>query len=404
MRERTSNIARTNPTYRVAVSGLFFLQGLCFASWASRIPTIQASLHLSHTALGALLLALPVGSLLGLPLAGALVTRFGSRRVVSWALVLYAALLLCIGAATTVPALLAVLVGFGLVGNTANIAMNTQAVGVEARYRRPIMASFHGLWSLAGFTAAGIGTYMIGNDIRPLAHFAGVAAFILVGLAACLARLLPNEERPSGPQKLFTWPGKPLLRLGLLAFCCMLAEGCMFDWSGIYFERVVQAPAAWVGAGYTAFMATMATGRFLADGVAQRLGFSRTVQLSGALITAGLLLSVTVPDLPYAIAGFLLVGFGVSSVVPLVFSEAGRTATGAPGIALAAVSSIAFFGFLSGPPLIGFIGGLFGLRVSFAGIAAVGLLVLLLARTYRPAEKQRAQPKTVTHEPEATLS
>ncbi|RYY99020.1 MAG: MFS transporter [Chitinophagaceae bacterium] len=396
--------ARTNRAHRVAVSGLFFLQGLCFASWAARIPTIQTALGLSHGALGGVLLALPVGSLLGLPLAGALVTRLGSRRVVSAALVLYSALLLCIGLVTTVPQLLAVLVGFGLVGNTANIAMNTQAVAVEARYGRPIMASFHGLWSLAGFTAAGIGAYMIGNDIQPLAHFSMIAAFLLAGLAACASRLLPNEERRAEKAKLFTLPDRPLLRLGVLAFCCMLAEGCMFDWSGIYFQKVVDAPAKWVGAGYTAFMLTMATGRFLADGVSHRLGFARTVQLSGALITAGLLLSVLVPELPFAIAGFLIVGFGVSSVVPLVFSEAGRTATGAPGIALAAVSSIAFLGFLSGPPLIGFIGGLLSLRVSFALIAAVGLVVVLLARSHRPAGGGRPVPKTVTNESEVSLS
>lgn len=378
MAEITLSIDHQRRAYRLAVGTLFFLQGLCFATWASRIPSITQTLHLSDAVLGVVLFALPIGSMAALPFAGWMVTRWGSKRVATNSLLLYSLLLLAIGLSNSIALLVASLVLFGMAGNTANIAINTQAVGVEARYGRNIMASFHGLWSLAGFTAAGIGTYMIGRSVLPFNHFLLVTGAILAGVAAAFQYLLPNEEKGPGKQPLFVKPDSALLRLGIIAFCCMICEGAMFDWSGIYFQRVVEADRDWIGAGYTAFMSTMAAGRFLADGVVARIGFRKTIVLSGVLITAGLLLAVLFPSLPAAITGFFIVGFGVSSVVPLVYSEAGKSRRVSPGMALAAVSSIGFIGFLIGPPLIGVVAGLFGLRLSFGIIALIGLGVALM--------------------------
>lgn len=364
--------------YRIAVGCLFFLQGLCFATWASRIPSITQQLHLSEASLGLVLFALPIGSMAALPFAGWLVTRWGSKRVATNAVLLYATLLLLIGMANSIALLVSVLVLFGMTGNVANIAINTQAVGVEAKYSRNIMASFHGLWSLAGFTAAGIGTFMMGKAVLPFHHFLLVTALLGAGVAASFQYLLPNEERSTEPTPLLVKPDGTLLKLGLIAFCCMICEGAMFDWSGIYFQNVVRAEKDWIGAGYTAFMCTMAAGRFVADWVVARIGFTRTIVLSGCLIASGLLLAVAFPSLVSAIAGFLIVGFGVSSVVPLVYSQAGRSKKVSPGIALAAVSSVGFLGFLIGPPLIGLVAGLFGLRISFLGVALMGILVALM--------------------------
>ena len=176
MPELSLSLERTKKAYRIAVGCLFFLQGLCFSSWTSRIPSIQQSLQLSNAALGAVLLALPIGSLVGLPFSGWLVTRFGSKRIATNALLLYSFLLILIGTAHTVPLLVASLVLFGMAGNISNIAINTQAVGVEAKYGRNIMASFHGMWSVAGFTGAGIGGLMMGQGLIPFHHFIIITA------------------------------------------------------------------------------------------------------------------------------------------------------------------------------------------------------------------------------------
>lgn len=379
MSELVLPYVQSNRIYRIAVSCLFFMQGVCFASWTSRIPTIQEALQLSDAGLGLVLLSLPAGSLVALPFSGWLVSRYGSKRVSANALILYSLLLVLIGFVQSVWSLVAVLVLYGMAGNTSNIAINTQAVGVEARYGRNIMASFHGLWSLAGFMAGGIGSLMIGKQILPGPHFVIMASLIVLLMAVVFKYMLPDEAKPQEKQRIFVKPDRPLLLLGVISFCCMICEGAMFDWSGIYFQKVVGAEAGWIGAGFTAFMCTMAAGRFVADRVAHRVGFKKTIQLSGILIAGGLMISVLFPFLLSAIIGFLLVGFGVSSVVPLVYSEAGKSKTMTPGMALAAVSSIGFLGFLIGPPLIGLVAGVSGLQTSFVIIAVMGLTVALIA-------------------------
>ncbi|MDB5251542.1 MAG: transporter [Flaviaesturariibacter sp.] len=317
--------------------------------------------------------------MLALLVAARLVNRYGSRIIAFLSLLLYSVLLACLGFAGNVFSLVVLLVLFGIAGNVANIAINTQSVAVEARYGRPIMASFHGLWSLAGFTAAGIATLLLGRGVPTAAHFTGIGSLVAVAAVLTYPKLVRDNRQTSGQRKRFTLPDATLLRLGALAFCCLICEGAMFDWSGVYFQKIVHAERAWVGAGYTAFMSTMAGGRFVADWLTARAGFTRTLRISGLLIASGLALAVAFPTVPVSIAGFLLVGFGVSSVVPLVYSRAGRSTTVSPGSAIAIVTSIGFMGFLVGPPLVGLLAGLFSLRVSIAVVALVGVVIASVA-------------------------
>lgn len=370
-------------SYRIAVSSLFFLSGLCFSSWASRIPSIQQHLKLSNAGLGSVLFALPVGLMVSLPLAGWLVARYGSRIIVIGAALFYTCTLPLIGIAQESWQLIAVLFIFGLGGNLLNIAMNTQGVGVEAIYGRSILASFHGIWSLAGFTGAAVGTFMISQHVLPNFHFLLISGISLLILLCSWSFTLTTDINTNGEQPIFAKPDKSLLNLGIIAFCCMICEGTMFDWSGVYFQKVVQAKAAWIGAGYTAFMSTMAAGRFVADRLVTRFGIKRILQISGIVITAGLLVAIIFPYIPTAIAGFILVGAGVSSVVPLVYSAAGKSKKVSPGVALAAVSTIGYLGFLMGPPIIGFIAEASSLRVSFVLIALLGLTTSVVASKTR---------------------
>jgi MFS family permease len=158
----------------------------------------------------------------------------------------------------------------------------------------------------------------------------------------------------------------------------MASEGAMFDWSGVYFKDVVKAPSSLVILGYTSFMIMMASGRFVADGLAARFGRKHLLQVSGVLISSGLFLSVFFPYIATSTIAFMMVGLGVSSIVPSVYSAAGKHPTIAPGIALATVSSVSFLGFLMGPPLIGYISAAAGLRYSFAVIGVFGICITLI--------------------------
>lgn len=371
--------------HRLAIGAFFFVQGLCFSSWASRIPSIQQELGMSEAALGSVLLALPAGLMLSLPISGWLVAKVGSQRVVIIAAILYTLSLLSLGLVESIFQLVMCLFVFGLIGNVMNISVNTQAVGVEALYKKSIMASFHGLWSLAGFTGAAVGTFMIGSDIGLFQHYIYITLFVLLTALLSFRYTLEEDANKKKGAPIFAKPDKALLILGIIAFCSMLCEGAMFDWSGVYFRKVVKADPAWVGAGFTAFMSTMAAGRFIADWFTSRYGIKRVLQLSGVLISLGLGVAVALPALQTAIIGFLLVGVGVSSVVPLVYSAAGKSKVLSPGVALAAVSTIGFLGFLIGPPLIGIVAGFSSLQVSFSIIALMGLLIVALAGKVVPS-------------------
>ncbi|HEX2535857.1 MAG TPA: MFS transporter [Chitinophagaceae bacterium] len=365
--------------YRIAVAALFFIQGVSFASWTSRIPTVLDKMHLTEAELGSLLFLLPIGSLLCLPIAGWLIHRFQSYRVALTALLLNGCALLAIGFSVTEGQLMASLLAYGFVSNLANISINTQAVGVEAIYGRSVMATFHGMWSLAGFVAAAIGQAMIRNSVPMSLHYTVMLVVMALSVGIASRYLLRADPPVSGKQPVFPLPDKPLLRLGFIAFCAMMCEGTMFDWSGVYFKNVIRAAPEWIGAGFTAFMCTMALGRFFADRFTDRFGRQRLLQGSGLLVAFGLLLSVVFPYILPALLGFMLVGFGVSSIVPLIYGAAGQSKTLAPGLALAAVSSVGFIGFLAGPPIIGWVASWFSLRISFLLITVMALCVTALA-------------------------
>lgn len=364
---------------RAALSLIFFGYGLCFASWASRIPTIQQLLNLSESELGGVLFALPVGALISLPLSGYLVARYGSRRVVIVSSLLYGIALICIGLASSVVMLIVILFAFGLIGNMLNISVNTQAVGVEYAYNRNIMASFHGMWSLGGFAGAGIGALMIGVSVPPDIHYFIIAGMLLFGLTYSSKNLLQKDINTDPDKPLFALPDKSLIILGIIAFCSMMCEGAMFDWSGVYFKKIVEIEQDWVGVGYTVFMISMAATRFVADKLVYRFGLQLVLCVSGIFTATGFLLSVFFPYVFTATLGFFIIGIGVSSVVPLVFSVAGKSKVQSPGVALASVSTLGFFGFLLGPPVIGLIAGASDLRMSFAFLAAVGIAVAVLS-------------------------
>ena len=364
---------------RIALGLFFFISGLRFASWACRIPNIQDMLHLNNATLGTVLLLLPIGSMTGLPISGYLVTKFGSRRMLLIAAFALPAPMIGIGFSATPWTLAANLFFFGLTNNLMNISVNTQAVLVEKHYGRSIMASFHGLWSLGGFAGVGLGTLMIGLSVSPLLHFILINSLCLTGMLLIHRHTIQQQEHHKTNKKSFGKPDSYLLVLGMIAFSTMACEGTMFDWSGIYFKKVIGVSNNMTTVGYVAFMLMMATGRFMGDKFITRIGATMVLRVSGIIIFTGLMTAVIFPYIVPATIGFMLVGIGVSSVVPIAYTMAGRTHKMATGAAIASVASIGFFGFLMGPPLIGFIAQAFSLRLSFTLIALLGLVMVFMS-------------------------
>lgn len=371
----------TKRRIRIAISLFYFCMGFGFASWASRIPDIKTALHLGDAALGTILFALPVGSFLMMPVSGKLVTHFSSRKVIMFAVPGYTICMTNLGLATHGWQLGVGLFLFGVFGNMCNISINTQGVAAEKIYNRPIMSAFHGGWSIAGFTGALVGLAMINLKISPYVHFWIVAGIVFLIIATNHNKLIQGKTgavMTPTKKRFFSKPDSTLLQLGVIGFCSMASEGAMFDWSGVYFKDVVHAPYSLVILGYTSFMIMMAFGRFIADRLVMRFGRKRLLQVSGILISSGLFTAVIFPYLVSSTIAFMMVGLGVSSIVPSVYSAAGRHGKVSPGIALATVSSVSFLGFLMGPPLIGYISAAAGLRYSFAVIGIFGFCITLL--------------------------
>lgn len=276
--------------------------------------------------------------------------------------------------------LVAVLFCFGASRNLLNISMNAQSVGVQALYSRSIITTFHGIWSVAGFAAAAVGTLLRGAGVATAAHFAAVAV-VLTGVALLSFRhSLPLPPSPAARRPGFAWPEAALLQFGFIAFASMACEGTLYDWSSIYFEKAAHAPKAIANVGFAVYMAAMTAGRFLGDRLVSRFGVKPLLHYSGLLMLSGLLLAALVPVPLVAGLGFVLVGLGVSCVVPMVFSMVGRTATANTGTAIASVSTVGYFGFLIVPPVVGFIAEAASLRLSFGLMALLGGMVVLLVR------------------------
>jgi MFS family permease len=365
---------------RWAVSLLYFGMGLCFATWASRIPVIKSALHLSEGDLGSILFALPVGQLLAMIFSGKIVERFGSHKILPIALILYTIGLACLGLATQGWQLALVLFGFGLAGNFCNISVNTQGILTEGLFKKTLMGSFHGSWSLAGFVGALIGLLLLSLEISTFNHFCIVGVICLILLVFNYKYLIKAKKKKVEiiKKKGFVKPNTTLIWLGVIGFCCMASEGIMFDWSGVYFKEIIKAPGALVILGYTSFMVMMASGRFIGDKWIRKYGAKKVLQFSGCTISVGLFLAVAFPYLIPCTISFMLVGLGVSSVIPTVYSTAGKNKDVPTSIALTTVSGVSFFGFLIGPPMIGYIAEMTSLKYSFGMIGFFGFFITIL--------------------------
>ena len=390
---------------RFAILTCFFAQGLCMASWASRIPDFKDVFAANYAFYwGLILFMIPVGKFVAIPLAGYLVSRLGSRTMVQVSILGYAISLLCVGLAHEVYLLGFLLFGFGVFWNLCDISFNTQGIEVERLYGKTIMATFHGGWSLGACTGALIGFVMIWLGVAPVWHYMLISAIILLIVLAGRKYLqeatlredeesLPNSgtasqvevETPNVFRLLFRKPEILLLQLGLVGLFALIVESAMFDWSAVYFESVVNVPKS-LQIGFLVFMVMMAAGRFLTNYAYQLWGKKKVLQLAGSLICIGFFISALLGNTFDSMVmkviinslGFMLVGLGISCIVPTLYSFVGAKSKTPVSIALTILSSISFIGSLIAPLLIGAITQAFDIRIAYMIIGVLGGCIVLI--------------------------
>lgn len=366
----------------LAVAAVFFVNAAIFASWLPRIPEIKETLGLTEGTLGLALLGMPVGLLIAMSIAGWTIVRFGGIAVMAATMVVYA---ISIVLPPLMPsalwlALSLVLVGFG--NATMDVAMNAEAAVIETRRGKAIMGACHGTWSLGAMTGAAIGGLAAQLGIAPVVHLVLVAAVFAVLGAAALKRLSREPVDPAPPGPAFALPPKRLLGLGLVGFAALLAEGAMADWSAVFLRTTLGAEPWLAGAGFAAFALAMAIGRFQGDVLIERFGNGRVLATGGVVAAAGMVVGPASGDPLAAVGGFVLVGFGIAAVVPVLFRAAAATPGIASGTAIAAVATTGYLGFLAGPPTIGLLAERIGLD---AALMSLGGILLLMAAVAVPA-------------------
>jgi hypothetical protein len=366
---------------RISVSLVFLIHGILVSNWLSRIPAVQAKLHLSVGTLGATLLATAAGALIAMPLTSKLVGRFGSARVTR-----VSTLLLCIcvvlpGLAWNTPVLATALFAYGAAAGLMDVAMNTEGVAVEAAYSRPVMVGFHALFSFGGMIGSLMGSLAAGYAIEPQWHLAAVGGALAAASIPVCRHMLVNASEPLPDTGSTRELLRPLIGLGLVAFCILLGEGAMADWSAVYLGQLSSPGVAPLG--YAVFSLSMALGRLRGDWFHERLGSVATVRWGSALAAGGLGIALLAGGVPATLAGFACAGWGYSAIFPILCSVAGRKAAGKPQAGIAAVSATGYLGFLIGPPVIGFLAQASSLRTALLLVAALSGLASVMARVAR---------------------
>lgn len=365
---------------RRAIAVYFFISGFGYSSWTSRIPVVKETLKLNDAHFGTLLFLMPVGLIVTMPFTGKLLDHFKSRVIMLYGALIYFVVLIFLGFSPYAWMLAIVLFFFGASRNLMNLSMNAQAIGVQELYTRSIMSSFHAVWSLAGFAGAAVGYVMVATHIIPGWHLLGVSLLLTALTLYYYRDTLDQEPDKNNRRPIFSLPPKGMLVFSLICFASMACENTMYDWSGIYIKQVMHGSNGMATFAFAVYMVAMTTGRIFGDRVADKFGIKFVLRGSGILISCGLFITVVSPYIPLTLIGYLFTGFGVSCVVPFIFSLAGKIPMSNPGPALASISSIGYLGFLLVPPMIGYVAQSSSLRISFAIIATMGLLIISLTR------------------------
>jgi predicted MFS family arabinose efflux permease len=360
---------------RLSTRLAFLAAGTGMSAWAALVPFAKSRMDLNPAELGLVLLCLGMGSLVAMPLAGRLTSRFGCRLVIlsSGA---FACLLLPFLAIAPQPLLLAIALSlFGAAIGTLDVSMNIQAVIIEKNHGRPLMSGFHGLFSVGGFVGSGGMALMLSAGLRPLMACALMTALIGGTLGVAAPHLLRAAAEAERESPAFAVPHGAVILLGIVCFVVFLAEGATLDWGALLLTTDGGFTPDKGGLGYAVFALAMTAGRLTGDRIIRAWGSKRVIALGGLCAAAGFFTATLAPASEIALVGFLLIGIGASNIAPILFTAAGRQQDMPPSAAISAVTTLGYVGILAGPALIGFVAHISSLHAAFGGLGCAMLLV-----------------------------
>jgi MFS family permease len=370
------------------------VHGFLFASWTAHIPDVKAHLHLGDSSLGLALLGAPVGSVLAMLAATRLLPRFGSRRVVRTALVGYCLIGPLVGASASFLTFFVAFMMWGAFQGALDVSMNAQAIAVERRLNRKLMAGFHGSWSMGSLAGAGVGALGVGLGWTLSAQLLLLAVPCLFVVGWFTTRMIPDqpdvvasarEVRRQGHKVTFQ---KAIIVLGMIAFADMLCEGAVADWAAVYLRGSLHVTAAVAGLGYVAFLLTMMTVRLFGNMVMTRFPVRSVLPALAVVGIIGFAAGLAVDRPAAVLAGYCCLGAGLGLVIPSAFSASGHIRDVNASRAVAIVSAWGWCGFVLGPPLIGELASMTSLRTA---LYLIPLLTTVIAVATAKAKALRAE-------------
>ncbi|MCP9767165.1 MFS transporter [Lacihabitans sp. LS3-19] len=377
---------------RIAISSYFFVNGFLYANLMARLPLLQQNLNISNSLLGTLLFMVAIGSLATMPFTGWLSTRIGTHAIARNTGLLFCIVLPFI---TLVPNVILAAVAMFFIGSfmgSMDVSMNGQAVYVERLWGKPIITSFHAVFSIGMALGAAAGSLFSYYTVPLFQHILSVSFFCMVLVYSASFFLINDKESNVAQQNeeggsSFRWPTKAIVPLGLIAFCCMIGEGSMTDWTAIYMTKVVGENATFAALAFGLYATGMTIGRLFGDRLAQYFGYRKLLIYDALLSFSGLLIALVYVSVPTTLLGFFVVGLGVASIVPIIFSLAGNTPGVNPAVGIAMATTIGYTGFFVGPPSIGYISDAAGLRLGLGFSLLLFSLMLVLIFKYIEVKK-----------------
>ena len=383
---------------RRAVGVAFFVNGAVFGTFASRLPWIAERLHLSSGTLGLVGLTTSIGALATMPFAAQFVHRYGPKLTTRALITASSAALVLPAIAPSLPVLIVMMLIFGALTGINDNAMNAQAVEAEQRIGKSIMSGLHGMWSLGVVAGALIGSASARAHLDPVIQFTVVAAVAAAGgfiASFWFAGQAPAGEAADVEVPWFAWPRGTLLLIGLVGFASIFVEFAANDWSAVFMHWDLHASQAAAAIATGAFAGSMATGRLCGDAAVRRFGPALSVRACGVLGTAGCVLVAVSPVAAAALIGFILIGLGVSVVVPLVFATAGRSGP-SPAIGVAGVATVSYGAGMAAPSVMGGVADISSLRIAFAVTALLGIGITAGAGLFSRERSGAAEPAATT--------
>lgn len=356
---------------QIATYLAFFAAGFGIASWAPLVPFVKMQVGLNDAQLGLVLLCLGIGSVIAMPLTGWLSARYGSKPMIVLGGLGFGALFPFLAFTADGILIALILLGLGASLGTLDVSMNIHAVEVEKLAGKPIMSSFHALYSAGGIFGSGGVTFLLSQGFTPALCAVTTGSVTLAAICVAWPRLLSARGTPVS----FVAPHGVVVVLALLGATMFLVEGALLDWSALLLIEMNLSQTSQGGLGFVLFSIAMTIGRLTGDRVVTHFGNQKVLVYSGLITLFGFALLLLAPNLIQALAGFVFIGFGSANLVPVLFRLAGQQVLMPPALAIAAVTTVGYAGILLGPALIGFVSQMTNLVFAFVMLALLVAIV-----------------------------